>query len=45
LFWGIINSIFGSSIQTWTNVTGNAAGEALVAMVGGSKTGRNGLPI
>jgi hypothetical protein len=36
LFWGILNAVFGTSIQTWTNVTGNDAGNALVAMVMGS---------
>jgi uncharacterized protein YukJ len=36
LFWGILNGIFGTSIQTWTNVTGSDAGNALVAMVTGS---------
>jgi hypothetical protein len=37
LFWGILNSIFNANVQTWTNVTGNEAGEALIAMVTGSK--------
>ena len=36
IFWGIWNGIFKTSFQTWTNVTGNEAGEALVAMVEGS---------
>jgi len=36
IFWTIINSIFRTSFQTWTNVTGNEAGEALIAMVTGS---------
>jgi hypothetical protein len=36
LFWGVWNLIFRTSIQTWTNVTGNEAGQALVAMVTGS---------
>ncbi len=37
VLWGFINSIFQTNIQTWTNVTGNEAGVALVAMVTGSK--------
>jgi hypothetical protein len=37
ILWGIINSVFGSNIGVWTNVTGNEAGEALVAMVTGSQ--------
>ncbi|HUO25496.1 MAG TPA: DUF2278 family protein [Candidatus Aquilonibacter sp.] len=37
LLWAVINAIFKSNIQTWTNVTGNEAGEALVAMVTGSR--------
>lgn len=37
ILWGVIDSIFRTNIQTWTNVTGNEAGEALVAMVSGSK--------
>jgi len=36
LFWVVWNAIFKTSFQTWTNVTGNAAGDALVAMVTGS---------
>ena len=36
VFWAILNSIFGTSYQTWTDVTGNEAGNALVAMVTGS---------
>jgi hypothetical protein len=36
LLWGILNAIFHTNIQTWTNVTGNAAGTALIAMVTGS---------
>lgn len=36
IFWTIMNAIFHTNTQTWTNVTGNAAGEALVAMVTGS---------
>jgi hypothetical protein len=36
LFWGIFNSIFRTNNQTWTNVTGNEAGEALISMVTGS---------
>jgi uncharacterized protein YukJ len=37
VLWGFINLIFRTKIQTWKNVTGNAAGDALVAMVTGSK--------
>ena len=37
IFWGIFNSIFHTNIQTWTDVTGNEAGDALVAMVTGSQ--------
>ena len=37
VFWGVWNAIFGTTIQTWTNVTGNEAGEALIAMVTGSR--------
>jgi hypothetical protein len=36
LFWGIINAIFQTNNPSWTNVTGNEAGEALLAMVKGS---------
>ncbi len=36
LIVGIINAIFKSNKQTWTNVTGNEAGNALIAMVTGS---------
>jgi hypothetical protein len=36
IFWAIWNAIFRTSFQTWTNVTGNEAGDALVAMVTGS---------
>jgi len=36
IFLGFLNSILGTTFQTWTNVTGNAAGNALVAMVTGS---------
>jgi len=36
IFWGVWNAIFKTSFQTRTNVTGNEAGEALVAMVMGS---------
>jgi uncharacterized protein DUF2278 len=36
LFWGIWNAIFKTTFQTWTNVTGNEAGDALIAMVTGS---------
>ncbi len=32
-FWGLWNAIFGTNIQTWTNVTGDEAGNALVSMV------------
>ena len=37
LLWTIWNAIFKTQYQTWTNVTGNAAGNALVAMVAGSQ--------
>lgn len=37
VFWGVFNSIFKTNIQSWTNVTGNEAGQALIAMVQGSK--------
>src|SRR5579884_3849664 len=33
LFWAVFNAIFRTNIQSWTNVTGNEAGEALLAMV------------
>ena len=33
IFWAIFNAIFRTTHQTWTNVTGNEAGEALLAMV------------
>jgi hypothetical protein len=36
LFWAFWNAIFRTNIQTWTNVTGNEAGDALIAMVTGS---------
>jgi hypothetical protein len=36
ILWGVINAVFGTSLQSWTNVTGNEAGDALVAMVTGS---------
>ena len=36
VFLAIWNAIFKTSRQTWTNVTGNEAGNALVAMVTGS---------
>jgi hypothetical protein len=36
MLFGFLNAIFRSNIQEWTNVTGNEAGEALVAMVNGS---------
>lgn len=36
LFWAIWNAIFKTTTQTWTNVTGNEAGNALVAMASGS---------
>ena len=36
ILWGIWNAIFKTNIQTWTNVTGDEAGNALVAMVTGS---------
>jgi hypothetical protein len=35
VFWAVLNSIFRTSGQTWTNVTGNEAGQALLAMVTG----------
>ncbi len=37
IFWAILNAIFHTSGQTWTNVTGDEAGNALVAMVTGSR--------
>jgi len=37
LFWSIWDAFFGANIQPWTNVTGNEAGDALVAMVTGSQ--------
>ncbi len=37
ILWGIWDAIFKTNIQVWTNVTGNEAGLALVAMVTGSK--------
>jgi hypothetical protein len=36
LIVGVINAIFKTTLQTWTNVTGNEAGNALVNMVTGS---------
>jgi len=36
LLWTIFNSIFGTATQIWTNVTGDEAGNALLAMVTGS---------
>jgi hypothetical protein len=36
VFYAILNAIFKTNTQTWTNVTGNEAGDALVAMVTGS---------
>lgn len=33
IFWGIFNAIFRTQIQTWTKVTGNEAGVAVVNMV------------
>ena len=36
VLYAILNAIFRTSYQTWTNVTGNEAGTALVAMVTGS---------
>jgi hypothetical protein len=30
IFWAMWNAIFRTSFQTWTNVTGNEAGDALV---------------
>jgi uncharacterized protein YukJ len=37
VFWSVWNAIFKTNDQVWSNVTGNAAGVALVAMVQGSK--------
>lgn len=36
IFWAIVNAIFRTNVQSWTNVTGDEAGNALVAMVTGS---------
>lgn len=36
VFWAVWNAIFKTSFQTWTNVSGNEAGDALIAMVTGS---------
>lgn len=36
LVFGFLNSIFGSNVQTWNNVTGDEAGNALVALITGS---------
>jgi hypothetical protein len=36
LLVALVNQIFGTHYQTWTNVTGNQAGTALVTMVTGS---------
>jgi len=36
LIFGMWNAVTGGSVQAWTNVTGNEAGEALIAMVTGS---------
>jgi hypothetical protein len=36
VFWGLLNAIFGTNFQEWTNVTGNEAGKALIDMVTGS---------
>lgn len=36
VLWGVFNAIFRTNIQTWTNVTGDEAGNALVSMVGNS---------
>ena len=36
VFYAILNAIFKTNTQTWTNVTGNEAGQALVALVTGS---------
>lgn len=33
IFWAICNAIFRTNIQTWTNVTGDEAGNALVEMI------------
>jgi hypothetical protein len=37
VFWSVWDAIFRTNIQVWQNVTGNAAGVALIAMVQGSK--------
>jgi hypothetical protein len=37
LLWSIWNAIFKTQYQTWTDVTGNEAGSALVAIVTGSQ--------
>lgn len=36
VIWTIFNSIFGTNTQLWTDVTGDEAGNALVAMITGS---------
>ncbi|HXO37863.1 MAG TPA: DUF2278 family protein [Candidatus Acidoferrum sp.] len=36
ILWAMLNAIFRTNFQTWTNVTGNEAGNALIAMVTGS---------
>jgi hypothetical protein len=36
ILWALVNAIFRTDFQTWTNVTGNEAGNALVAMVAAS---------
>lgn len=37
VFWAVWDAIFKTNLQVWTNVTGNEAGLALVAMVKGSQ--------
>jgi hypothetical protein len=37
LLWTVLDAIFRSNMQAWTNVTGDEAGQALVAMVTGSQ--------
>ena len=37
VFWTIINAIFHTNFQTWTDVSGNEAGQALVDMATGSR--------
>jgi hypothetical protein len=37
IFWIVFNAILRTNVQDWSNVTGNEAGDALVAMVTGSQ--------